>query len=264
MNTNTNTDFHVKEFYDEYSQDVIGRPGYPARAQFKSSLMWEHFEQDLIKEIGIIKRYADVGGCFGFGANALRYHIERTQGAFPDVTAVFELSEYYAKIGKSLFPKIEFCTEDILEMDSTFDLVSLFDVLEHVINPGEFLNALSTKARYILMKTPTETKGDWLGGGKLHDLSGATHPEGHVNFFTPRTLIDLLETSGFDVVGQPKYLSPLMHPKEERVLMPEFYYGRNKAKRIIRELARISIPNMVFRKMFGRGDIICVARSKNI
>ena len=102
------TSFNPENFYSSYPPKVILRPGYPSRAQYKSTLLWSLFGKIVMKKLhNQCINYADIGGCFGFGANAMSYHIFHSQKSYP-ATKVFEISPDFISIGKQLFPNIEF------------------------------------------------------------------------------------------------------------------------------------------------------------
>ena len=86
-----NIGFDPVEYYASYPARIILRPGYPARAAFKSTLLFNYFGRHILSELGEIRSYADIGGCFGFGANAMAFHISKYQGHYPH-TSVFEIS----------------------------------------------------------------------------------------------------------------------------------------------------------------------------
>ncbi len=69
------TNFDHAKFYSSYPSKVIARPGYPTRAAFKSKLLFQLFGKNLLKHTNTITTYADIGGCFGFGANAMSFFI---------------------------------------------------------------------------------------------------------------------------------------------------------------------------------------------
>lgn len=51
-----------------------------------------------------------------------------------------------------------------------------------------------------------ETSGDWRGC-KPQQKQGNGHSEGHVNFFTPKTYLKLLETSGLEVIADKLFFN---------------------------------------------------------
>lgn len=159
--------FNPEEFYESYPAKAMLRPGYPARAQFKSTLMWNLFGEYVLRQIGRIQSYADIGGCFGFGANSMAFHISKSQGDYP-VTKVFEIAPDFIKLGKQLFPYIDFVQGDFKEWNhepKVFDLITLFDTIEHIVDPHTFLRAVASHSKFALLLTPMETSGEWRGGG---------------------------------------------------------------------------------------------------
>jgi hypothetical protein len=183
--------FDPLEYYKSYPSKVILRPGYPARAQYKSALMWDLYGKQIIRSLGKVQSYADIGGCFGFGANAMAFHISKSQEGYPK-TKVFEISSDFIETGRQLFPYIEFVQESFTKEKPSkeiFDLVSMFDVIEHIPRPELFLSNASSRAKYALLKTPMETGGDWFGA-KAPAKQGNEHPDGHINFFNPRDYIE--------------------------------------------------------------------------
>lgn len=57
----------------------------------------------VLNRVKKINSYADVGGAFGFGTNAMAFQIHKSTVYYPK-TKVFEISEDFVKIGRQLFP----------------------------------------------------------------------------------------------------------------------------------------------------------------
>ena len=176
-------------YYASYAAEVIRRPGYPARAAFKSTLMWQLYGDVIRSDLREIKNYADIGGCFGFGANSMVFQISKHQ-SFKPKAMVFEIGNDFIKIGEILFPEIEFIGVEFDKYDTKdtyFDLITLFDVLEHVVSPESLLQSVAVRSKYVMLKTPMETCGEWRGNDHK-GAKGAEHPDGHINFFDPSFL----------------------------------------------------------------------------
>lgn len=252
-------------YYKSYPSKVILRPGYPARAQYKSTLMWDLYGKQIMRSLGRINSYADIGGCFGFGANAMAFHISKLQGKYPK-TKVFEISSDFIEIGRQLFPYIEFVQESFIREKPSkeiFDLVSMFDVIEHIPCPESFLLSASNRAKFALLKTPMETGGDWFGA-KPPTKQGNEHPDGHINFFTPRDYIKLLTNNGWELVSGKSIFS-IVSQSNRQVLVPEDQYQKSPLKRIgINLLYRGFVPNYLRRNILGLGDYICLVKSLNL
>lgn len=288
MNDSNKHRFDSEEFYKSYPDIVIGRIGYPARAVFKSTWMWKLFGENILREINTITTYADIGGCYGFGANAMAYYIDKRQGSRPRTT-VIEISSSFIEIGQILFPHIEFIEADIAKCDKDlgmFDLVTLFDVVEHIDNPESFLKIIASHSKYIMLKTPLETSGEWRGSCPP-EMQGAQHEDGHINFYTPKSYEKLLRDSGMGIISSR--LVPTIVPIGGEILLcPEQHdfkitrwpviFGRDisysindympinaikKTKVFIAKVIRRFpiIPWRIKRKVLGYGDHLSLCKS---
>ncbi len=254
--------FDPKEYYSSYPSRVILRPGYTTRAQYKSTVLWKLYGQSIISSLGSIQTYADIGGCFGFGANSMAFHISKSQEDYPD-TKVFEISSDFISIGKQLFPYIDFIQEDFCLWNGTpkiFDLITMFDVIEHIPDPKQFLSLVAHRTKFALIKTPLETGGDWFGG-KPPIKQGNDHTDGHINFFTPKTSHELLERSGFEIVNE-RFVLSIVPSVGRDILIPE-----ESSKLTIKKLGRILVdvklvPYYLVRKIFGYGEHLCLVKSR--
>lgn len=270
--------FDPLAFYATYPRKVLARPGYPARAQFKSALLWQLFGARVLREAGHVGTYADVGGCFGFGANSLAYHVSQDQGERP-TTVVFELAPEFISLGELLFPDIRFVQGGIESFntasDAPFDLVTMLDVVEHLTEPGAFLQTLATRARFVLLKTPLETTGEWRGS-RPPALQGKDHSDGHVNFFTPASYERLLRGSGFRIL-EKRILWTIIPRGAELALSPENEHLRKRRlsaqemvlhpQSAIRKAGRlvlqcVPLPFGLVRKLTGGGNHLCLAQSE--
>jgi 2-polyprenyl-3-methyl-5-hydroxy-6-metoxy-1,4-benzoquinol methylase len=82
--------------------------------------------------------------------------------------------------------------------DASFDAVSLFDVLEHLIAPAETLRACARLLRpggIVFMYVPNYDSASRLLMGKDAHFIWPTH---HLNYYTPSTVQDLLAREGLD------------------------------------------------------------------
>jgi hypothetical protein len=262
--------FNPIQFYSSYPRKVIARPGYPGRAVFKSTYIFKKYGKRIINEIGSIDTYADIGGCFGFGANAMAFHISKQQGSQPR-TAVFEISPEFVRTGKILFPYIEFIEENFSDWKGDipcFDVITLLDVIEHVVDPGSFLRDISAKSKYVLLKTPMETSGEWRGN-KPPINQGENHVDGHINFFTPKSYERLLEASNLDIV-ESHMIRTIVPSNAMAILVPEqpnttgLKNAFRQPKRVFIDVLRNfpGVPWKLKRKIFGGGDHICLCKSR--
>lgn len=267
-----NTTFDHAKFYSSYPSKVIARPGYPTRATFKSKLLFQLFGKTLFKNTDAINTYADIGGCFGFGANAMSFFIAQKQGFTPETT-VFEIVKEFTTTGKVLFPKINFIETKVEEWqdgENTYDLFTLFDVIEHVMEPDLFLQKLSKRCKYLLLKTPMETSGEWFG--EIPPINqGENHEDGHINFFAPEKYETLLKNNNFEIIDSliissiipngahdvlsPESTSPSLWSKVKLVRYPKLFF-----KQILRDIPLF--PWSFKRKILGGGEHVCLCKSK--
>jgi hypothetical protein len=265
--TNSTT-FDPSIYYSSYPERVISRPGYPARAAYKSTLIWSRLSRSLPASY-TIRKYADVGGCFGFGANALAYHIQKFQPSLaPPKVYVYELSSDFANIGTQLFPSFTFVTSPFGLDQHSFDLVSLFDVVEHIVDPQPFLSTIASRSSYILLNTPLETNG-FLGGNQPLGAYGENHPDGHVNFFTCKRYEELLHDSGLEIVDKllvPDLVPPglgavqALSPEISNSLLSAPWAPKSISYRIKR---RIPLPIWpLVNYLFGRGNHLSLCKSR--
>jgi len=260
------TDFNPAQFYATYPKEIILRPGYPARAQYKSTLLWDLWGHQIMKYLGDCMSYADIGGCFGFCANSMAYQIFCSQGKYPQ-TKVFEIVPEFINIGKQLFPYIDFIKEDFNYYDGdpvVFDLITMFDIIEHVPNPDAFLSGVAKKTRLVLIKTPMETGGDWWGA-KPPKNQGYEHPDGHINFFSPTEYLKILKRNGIEIISG-KFVKSIIPKGAIRILEPESKpaYKSEKINYKKRSLNFLKYwaPFPVTRRIFGGGDHICLAKTQ--
>lgn len=92
------------------------------------------------------------------------------------------------------------CIEDIDDMDNMFDILTLFELTEHLVDPLLFFKKVCSllKPGGILYLTTLNGKGfDIL---LLWEKSKSIAPPQHLNFFNPYSLNLLLERSGFEII----------------------------------------------------------------
>jgi hypothetical protein len=235
--------------------------------------MWKLYGSELCRRLGAINTYADIGGCFGFAANTMAFHIAEYQGHRPQAT-IFEIASDFVKIGRQLFPDLHFVEGEFESWAGTpgsFDLVTLYDVLEHVIDPESLLRCVAARSRYVLLKTPMETTGPWRDARPLSE-GGDAHPDGHIQFFSPKPYEALLERCGLDVLKSR--LLPTVVPLGARLaLVPERMAKPSSGPVAIMKhcfcdavrAIHLGMPAFLFkgvRKIIGGGTHLCLCRSR--
>ena len=263
-------EFDPGRYYKSYPRKVISRPGYPARAAFKSTLMFGLYGHYLFEKMDEITNYADIGGCFGFGANAMAFHISQRQGRLPK-SVVFEISKEFVKIGSILFPHIEFIEGEFSKSTKDcehFDLVTLFDLVEHVLDPESLLRQVASRSRYVMLLTPMETTGEWRGN-KAPINQGENHEDGHINFFSPSAYETMLKMSDLDIL-ESRLIKTIGSPRARKILFPEqadpvgLFKTMKSPKKLLWWVLREFpwVPWKLKQKITGGGAHICIWRSR--
>jgi len=92
------------------------------------------------------------------------------------------------------------CMEDMKAMDHTFDLLTAFELIEHLFDPCDFLkraNALLKSNGHLFITTLNGKGFDTL---LLWERSKSITPPHHLNFFNTDSIRQLLERCGFEII----------------------------------------------------------------
>ena len=136
-------------------------------------------------------RYLDVGCSTGFVVEAAR-------DAGWEATGI-DLNPSAIEFGKGRGLDLRaVALEDGGFLPETFDAVSLFDVLEHLLDPQRTLRActgLLKPGGILFLYVPNYDSASRLLMGKDAHFIWPTH---HLNYYTPGTITDLMAREGFD------------------------------------------------------------------
>jgi SAM-dependent methyltransferase/ribosomal protein S27E len=178
------TSFWVSEFFKpvaEVRREKIFRP----RAEYISALLKDNRKWVV----------GDIGAGFGL-------FLEELRKILPDGNYIaIEPSVEMAEICKAKGLKVQcVCLEDMKGMKNSFDLLTVFELLEHLYEPLTFL-----KKAYFLLKPGghlflTTLNGKGFDILLLWDKSKSTAPPHHLNFFNPDSLRYLMEKIGFEII----------------------------------------------------------------
>ncbi|MFA5010764.1 MAG: class I SAM-dependent methyltransferase [Ignavibacteria bacterium] len=101
-------------------------------------------------------------------------------------------------------------TEDLINEGKKYDLITMWHVLEHILNPIEELRKIKELLSlngYLMVEVPNLNSIKFkLSGNKW---KGGNHPLYHRSFFTSKTLGETLIKSGFTDVRRIKFSYPL-------------------------------------------------------
>jgi 2-polyprenyl-3-methyl-5-hydroxy-6-metoxy-1,4-benzoquinol methylase len=194
---------------DYYEGDVFADYFGEREARIASG----HHRVRSIARLNPTGRLLDVGCAAGFFLVAASERYE--------VTGV-EVSAFAARYAREEFGLRVFTGElvDAPLQEGEFDVVTMWDVIEHLPDPRA---ALAQAARVmrpggLLVLTTGDAEGR-LARRNLEQWNLMT-PPAHLTFFSPRTLEQLLNASGFEVLrrvadgifsSRPRLASPLVH-----------------------------------------------------
>lgn len=148
---------------------------------------------DLVNSLGMkTGELLDIGAATGFFMDLARKRGFRVKGV--------ELSDYAAKKGRE--KGLDVFTGDLISANfknEQFDIITMFDVIEHVPDPTGFVKEASRllkKDGLLLINTP-DAQSFWakILGSKWQLIM----PPEHIHYFSPKNLGDYLSKNGFKV-----------------------------------------------------------------
>ncbi|MFW2350524.1 class I SAM-dependent methyltransferase [Qipengyuania sp.] len=115
------------------------------------------------------------------------------------------LSRDFEVTGYDLGPHVEsipfkgakFVRGDFTEVGTDVDLITMFDVFEHVPDPEGFIASCSHKARYMLFHIPLDDT--WLNSFRDSYRAKLSHP-GHLIFLTPTAALNIVARAGLRTI----------------------------------------------------------------
>lgn len=143
-------------------------------------------------------RLLDVGAAIGVFLEALR----RRNTAFDievcdrNVEACRDLAERFPTV------KVHETPIELLDAEGRFDVVTMWDTLEHLVDLDTALEALRRVLRpsgILVTSTPNTDSFEWKIAGTRHVQ---LLPPGHVNLMSARIVLELHERCGFEVLEQ--------------------------------------------------------------
>lgn len=153
---------------------------------------------DILEDFGVREgKLLDIGAATGFFMN-----IAKKRGF--EVTGV-ELSNFAAEKGRNA--GLNVISGDLLSQkfpSDSFDVITMFDVIEHVPNPKEIMTEvyrILKKGGYVLVNTPDSES---LWARVLGEHWQLIVPPEHINYFSPKNFGNYLEQNGFKVLVNSK------------------------------------------------------------
>lgn len=185
--------FYSSTYFANSQEQKLGYANYRGVPEINAKVMWEEFKS--LPELQQLngRRILDVGcatGGFLSGAHRDGW----------DCTGV-EMSGDAAEVARREYGLRVFAGDiDSPELGSGFDVVTMWHVLEHMIDPAAAIvraRALLNPGGLLFVELPNwNSVGRLAKGAKWSQL----RPPEHINFFTPVSLRRLADRSGFQTI----------------------------------------------------------------
>lgn len=136
----------------------------------------------------------DIGAGFGLFLEELRRLLP--ENVYVAVEPSLEMSDICRKNG---FETICACLEDIKCQEERFDILTVFELMEHICDPAAFLKKVNMSLKPGGRLFLTTLNGMGFDILMLWEKSKSVTPPHHLNFFNPLSIRRLLEKAGFAV-----------------------------------------------------------------
>ncbi len=137
--------------------------------------------------------YIDIG-CLGGGVVEAIANGLRSRGHPLSTVKGYDVSP---NVEDFVRPGIEFVHGDFTTSEEQVDLVTLFDVLEHVLQPVEFVRAIADRCKYLGVHIPLD---DSVANGVFNRFRSRLDYPGHLIYLNPASALSLMAHCGLRVV----------------------------------------------------------------
>jgi SAM-dependent methyltransferase len=183
-----------------------------------------------------ISSYADVGCGSGETIKLLGKEL-KLNFEFLQVVKGFDVSPHVAYFDDE---DVEFLYQDFTKLDEKFDLVTLIDVFEHVINPLVFLTEVGKRASIVVMHIPLE---DCLSVNLRNLQKNKIKNPGHLVFLNINSALNLITFSGLKIVDYQYSLEAINAPSNNSSTLQRITYPL--------KYLLLKINPYLFSKIFG-------------
>ena len=163
--------------------------------------VWRELSQDRAIDV---RSYADVG-CGGGGVANLVGQRLRAEGAVLHTVAGYDVSPHVLSLR---YAGVRFHHQDFCSADAHYDLVTLFDVVEHVPDPVSFLKEVASRSKFIALHIPLDRS--WVNCFFDRFRKRLTYPGHLVALDTPMalTLVAMAGITALDYSYTHGYSAP--------------------------------------------------------
>ena len=165
------------------------------------------------------KTYADVGCGDGTVFVSILQKLPRL-GCHLKEAVGYDISPPSVK-SIDLPPGSQIVQADFLSCSLCYDLVTLIDVIEHVLEPQEYLRAVAKRSRFVLLHIPLD---DRLSVTLTQQWNYRLQDVGHLSFWNPASAITMLTSAGLEPLGcllTPGFLAPSGRVRlSQKIMLP--------------------------------------------
>jgi hypothetical protein len=140
------------------------------------------------------RSFADVGCGDGSVFSAMLCEMSKSEFTL-DMATGYDIGPPPPQGGPPLPPFASRKQEDFLCGTMTYDLVSLIDVVEHVVDPIGFVKAIAARCSWLLLHIPLD---DRLSVVLSNQWNFRLQSVGHLSFWNPATALSMLTSAGVE------------------------------------------------------------------
>lgn len=173
---------------NEYNNYLADKQILQKNFKLRFKILSRHFDKSCYNYL------LEIGCAYGFFLDVVRNYFKVVQGI--DIT---EDGIKYAQ--KNL--NLNVIQGDFIECDfhgQIFDIVCMWDTIEHLRTPQSFLKKINDITHQGSLLAITTGDIDSLNARFRKEKWRLIHPPSHLHYFSKRTLAQLLEKNGFDII----------------------------------------------------------------
>jgi len=163
-----------------------------------------------------INSYADVG-CGSGGVTELVSKGLRDAGFKLNISYGYDLSPHVTTLQSE---SVLYVRKDFCQTNQVVDLVSLFDVFEHVVRPIDFLRDVMERARIVVLHIPLDNT---LSNAYRDKFRSMLNDPGHLIFMDSINALNLCSLAGLRVIDY-RYTFGFRAPSGHRSLLSKLVF----------------------------------------